>query len=711
MGQVFIDLAAWVIVGVVIPGLMFHSLITRKLTVEVGAADGNYAGRPHRSHHSPDTLIATLNPEITTLYELLKYNAARLPPSQPLFGSREVVRVVEEEKMVTKTVGGVETTEKKVWKYFELSEFSWMTYRQCAQDALHIGAGLRKLGLSAHSKVAIFASTSRDWMLMAHGCFTQSITLSTAYDTLGEEGLTFSVNECEITTLFTQADLLPMIKKIGDKTPTLTNIIYTGNATKEHISAIKAAHSHLHLYTMDELRRTGIDNPVDPVPPTPEDLCCIMYTSGSTGNPKGVMLSHGNLISAAVSGFKTQHAYLDNNTVYLAYLPLAHVLEFTVEHICILAGASLGYGSVRTLSDGSVRNCKGDIRELRPTIMVGVPAVWETIRKGIVARLAEIPPTQKAVFDLAFHLKWSLMQMGLPTGFLNSLVFHTVQNQTGGRLKLALSGGAPMAPDTQKFISICICPVIQGYGLTETCGTLFIQDMRDVTNLGNVGAPFPCNEIKLVAVTDTAYTPFPQDPKNNPRGEVWARGKSIMKGYYKQPQLTAESMTSDGWFMTGDIGEWHPDGSLSIIDRKKNLVKLNNGEYVALEKLEALYKTSMFSLNLCIHADPLESFVVGIVVVSEKHIREHAVGLKLAGASTADLTELCVTREVVTAVLDDFKRLAKSAGFKPAEIVQAITLTADEWTPSNGYLTAAQKIKRAEVLSKYSADIKKMYKA
>ena len=159
MGQVFIDLAAWVIVGVVIPGLMFHSLITRKLTVEVGAADGNYAGRPRRSHHSPDALIATLNPEITTLYELLKYNAARLPPSQPLFGSREVVRVVEEEKMVTKTVGGVETTEKKVWKYFELSEFSWMTYRQCAQDALHIGAGLRKLGLSAHSKVAIFAST------------------------------------------------------------------------------------------------------------------------------------------------------------------------------------------------------------------------------------------------------------------------------------------------------------------------------------------------------------------------------------------------------------------------------------------------------------------------------------------------------------------------------------------------------------------------
>ena len=141
---------------------------------------------------------------------------------------------------------------------------------------------------------------------MAHGCFTQSITLSTAYDTLGEEGLTFSVNECEITTLFTQADLLPMIKKIGDKTPTLTNIIYTGNATKEHISAIKAAHSHLHLYTMDELRRTGIDNPVDPVPPTPEDLCCIMYTSGSTGNPKGVMLSHGNLISAGKFKLFTQ---------------------------------------------------------------------------------------------------------------------------------------------------------------------------------------------------------------------------------------------------------------------------------------------------------------------------------------------------------------------------------------------------------------------
>jgi long-subunit acyl-CoA synthetase (AMP-forming) len=153
----------------------------------------------------------------------------------------------------------------------------------------------------------------------------------------------------------------------------------------------------------------------------------------------------------------------------LAYLPLAHVLAFTVEHVCLFWGVSLGYGSPRTLTDASVRDCLGDIRELKPSLMVGVPAVWETIRKGVLAKVhAESPTTQK-MFNAAFKTKLWLMNKGLPTKFLD-VVFNKIKQQTGGRLRFALSGGAPISKETQEFLSVTLCPILQGYGMTETCG-------------------------------------------------------------------------------------------------------------------------------------------------------------------------------------------------------------------------------------------------
>ena len=186
--------------------------------------------------------------------------------------------------------------------------------------------------------------------------------------------------------------------------------------------------------------------------------------------------------------------------VYPAYLPLAHILEFTVEHAAMTVGLSLGYGSPRTLTDASVRNCKGDIRELRPTVMAGVPAVWETyvyslscfhrqlgrsitkahtlitlitfrsIRKGILNRIKDSSPTVQKVFHMAYAMKWRLIQAGLPTGFLDTIVFNKIKEQTGGRLKFALSGGAPIPRETQEFLTVCLCQLIGGYGMTESTG-------------------------------------------------------------------------------------------------------------------------------------------------------------------------------------------------------------------------------------------------
>jgi long-chain acyl-CoA synthetase len=214
--------------------------------------------------------------------------------------------------------------------------------------------------------------------------------------------------------------------------------------------------------------------------------------------------------------------------VYLAYLPLAHVLEFVVEHTCIFSGFQLGYGSPRTLTDASVRNCLGDIRELRPTFMAGVPAVWETIRKGVQAKLESATPAQQFVFKKAYDLKKGLMRAGLPHHFMDKSVFKKIQDGTGGRLKLALSGGAPMAAETQEFLNVTLCTILQGYGMTETCGAISLQPFSEKAVYGIVGAPFPCTEVKLVK-TNT-YNPNPRDG-SRPAGEVWVRGPNIMKGY------------------------------------------------------------------------------------------------------------------------------------------------------------------------------------
>ncbi|RKO93451.1 hypothetical protein BDK51DRAFT_51537 [Blyttiomyces helicus] len=555
-------------------------------------------------------------------------------------------------------------------------------------------------------------------MLVAQASFTQNITITTAYDTLGEEGLSFSLNEGEVTTLFTNAELLPMLHKITSRVPSLKNVIYNGSAAQKVLDDIRAAFPHLNIVTLQSVREDGIKNPADPVIPQPEDIGCIMYTSGSTGTPKGVVLTHANIIAGGSSKYPTilpvagarglveKHICADDS--YLAFLPLAHILEFVVESYCLFGGVTLGYGTVRTLTNASVRNCLGDICELKPSLMIGVPAVWETIRKGIVAKLNQASPLQRKIFDIASAIKWQCLKLGLPTGILDKIVFKKIQEQTGGRLRWALSGGAPIPRETQQFLSTALCPILQGYGMTETVGLIAVQLPTDPAMLGRCGPPASSVEIMLVAVEETSYS-----PKNRPRpqGEIWVRGPSIMKGYYKQPAVTAETVSSDGWLMTGDVGEWNPDGTISIIDRKKNLVKLANGEYIALEKLEAVYKMAQWVTNLALYADSEQNFAVALVVPNEKELRSlaDAKGATKPG-DNIEFKDLVAKKEVVAAALAELRSIARATGLKPAEIVGGLYITDDEWTPENGFLTAAQKLKRKDINTAYKDNIAAIYK-
>ncbi|KAJ3396038.1 long-chain fatty acid-CoA ligase [Chytriomyces hyalinus] len=688
--------------------------LKRQKSLKLQDTSSESASAIYRSTKSPSGLTERPEEGINTVYDIIQRGFTKMP-NREMFGQRELVRVVEEQKEVTKKIpGGGEVKEMKTWKYFELSAFNWITFGQAKEITAAYASGYRALGLKKDDKLTIFADTSRDWIFTAMACMQQSITVTTAYATLGEEGLTYSLQECDVSTIFTNAELLPMIQKIAPVVKSLKNVTYNGTADAKILDALKKDNPHLKVLSLVELKALGEKNPHEPVPPSKEDLALIMYTSGSTGPPKGVMITHGNIVATVSGANNYVKPYVNAGGAdesYLAFLPLAHILEFAVEMTFLYMGIQLGYGSVKTLTDASVRNCKGDIRELRPSVLAGVPAVWEGIRKAVEGKIRAASSVSRAVFQGAFNLKWMFMTYGMDfmAAPLDALVFNAIKQQVGGRLKFALSGGAPMPKSTQQFLNVTATKVVSGYGMTECTAVLAIQEVTQCATLGITGAPVTSVEVKLVDVENTTYksTNLPK-----PQGEIWVRGPSVMKGYYKQPQLTKETITADGWLMTGDIAEMNEDGTLTIIDRKKNLVKLSNGEYIALEKLESNYKVSKFVQNICVHADSEQSYAIALIQPIDKEIRTVAEQLNLfpgTDVNSLDIGEITSRKEIRAAVLDSLKVIAKSIGLKPAEIVGQVFLTPEEWTPQNGLLTAAMKLQRKTIVDKYKGEIRAMY--
>jgi len=429
-----------------------------------------------------------------------------------------------------------------------------------------------------------------------------------------------------------------------------------------------------------------------------------MYTSGSTGAPKGVVITHSNLVASVGAVKVILGHHLTSDDTFLAYLPLAHVLEYIVELILMFLGMPVGYGRVKTLTDASVRNCKGDIATFRPSIMVGVPAVWETIRKGILAKVNTSGSLRKSIFNGAVTIK----KKNIPVlDNLAEALLSSVRAATGGRLRLALSGGAAISRETQEFLTAALVTVLQGYGMTESCGMCAILPPELMT-FGPVGLPVPSCEVKFLDVPDAGYL----STNNPPEGEVCIRGPSVTKGYYKRPDLNEDEniFTKDGWMRTGDVGRWNPDGTLSIIDRLKNLIKLQSGEYIALERLESVYKACNLVANICVHATSDASQPMAIVIPHEAHLRHHLETKPISGIdATKSLADLCNAQAVRALVKAECNAIGKKNGFKPMELLEAVVLTAEEWTPENGLVTAAQKIQRSKIAKTFADEIDEAY--
>ncbi|KAK1981098.1 AMP-binding enzyme [Colletotrichum cereale] len=668
----------------------------------VEAKDGETV--PRRLPQAIPDLITIPGGNITTTYELVKQSAEKYGNAKCL-GSRKLVNTHRETKKVKKIVDGEEREVDKQWTYFELSPYEYITFHDYERLTLQLGAGLRKLGMAKADRVHLYAATSSHWLAMSHAAASQSMPVVTAYDTLGEQGLKYSMVATSAKAIFLDPHLLPTLVNVLQEAKDIRFVIWNNQnqIQQAHVDQLKSAHPEIQILSIEELRKLGEENPVDAVPPTTDDLCCIMYTSGSTGTPKGVPLKHKAVVAAVAGVSAVVQPFIGPGDGLLTYLPLAHILEFVFENACIYWGSTMGYGNPKTLSDNSVRNCAGDIREFKPSVMVGVPAVWETVKKGIIAKVNAGSPLVKTLFWNALSAKMHMMNAGIPgSGVLDSVVFKKLKEATGGRLKLCMNGGGPIAKETQQFISMAIAPMIIGYGLTETTAMGCIMNPLEF-NVNNMGAMPASVEIKLVDFAEAGYY---ATNKPNPQGEVWIRGPSVLEEYYENPKETKEALTEDGWFKTGDIGEFDSNGHLKLIDRKKNLVKTLNGEYIALEKLESIYRAAAVVANICVYADAKQAKPIAIIVPAEPALIKLAESIGVKGNN---LEELVHDKKLQSAVLKELQNAGRSGGLSGIEIVEGVVMSDEEWTPQNDLVTAAQKLQRKKILEKYKNEVAKAY--
>ncbi|XP_064184239.1 long-chain-fatty-acid--CoA ligase 4 [Anguilla rostrata] len=674
-----------------------HEKLALGKRVKAKSTTGSPEG-PYRSVDRFDSLATMDFPGKDTIDKLCDHAVQRFGKADCL-GTREVLSAENEIQ-----------PSGKVFKKLILGEYKWLSYQDVDVAVSQFGSGLTALGQQPRSTIAIFCETRAEWMISAQACFRRNFPLVTFYATLGEEAIAYGLNETGVTHLITSVELVETkLKSVLPEIHNLKHIIYVDTKGLNKTGYPEG----LQIHSMEAVKELGAkpeNMSVKIERPQPSDLAVIMYTSGSTGRPKGVMILHNNLI-AGMTGQCERIPGLGPQDTYIGYLPLAHVLEMTAEISCVTYGCRIGYSSPQTLSDQSTKikkGSKGDCSVLRPTLMAAVPEIMDRIYKNVMSKVQEMGYVQRTLFKLAYNYKLEQVKRGYDAPLCNMLLFKKVRALLGGNVRMMLSGGAPLSSATQRFMNVCFCcPVGQGYGLTETCGAGTITAVADHST-GRVGAPLICCEVKLRDWAEGGYT---KHDKPHPRGEILIGGPNVTMGYYRSKRSKdGEFFTDEAgqrWFCTGDVGEVHPDGCLQIVDRKKDLVKLQAGEYVSLGKVESALKNCSLIDNICAYANSDQNYVVSFVVPNQKSLTARANQKAIEGT----WEEICNNPIMEKEVLKEITEVAKSIKLQRFEIPVKVRLSPEPWTPETGLVTDAFKLKRKELKNHYLHDIERMYGA
>lgn len=627
-------------------------------------------GPIHRHVAFKDALLETLDPKVRTLFDLFSQTCEKYG-NAPYLGTR---------KKTVETVG----------------DYVWETYAEVKARRDNFGSGIVTLtGHKPDDPIGIYSINRSEWLITDLACSAYRWPSVSLYDTLGQNAVEFIIRHAEIKLVVCAVKQLQIIFSAAKNCPMLKTVITMDpfNDAQEK----EADSLGLKILYMKDVEEVGKKTPKEYVLPFPETVYTIMYTSGTTGDPKGVILTHANAISeiAAVTCFNGSDTFFQTD-IHISYLPLAHSFERCCVYIITSCGAQIGF------YQGNINELFNDIATLRPTFLIGAPRVWSRLYDKLTLTIDNGPTLKKKMFWWGFAAKQAAFKKGLTTSALwDKLVFSKTKARIGGRVRFILSGSAPLDVRLAEFLRICFCcTVIEGYGLTENFAGSTISALDD-TQLGHVGKPLPCNEIKLVDVPEMNYL-----SKNTPQtGEIMLRGHNVFKGYYKDIEKTKEALEPDGWFHTGDIGKWNENGTLSIIDRKKNIFKLSQGEYVAVEYLEGVFVRSQFVKQIWVYGNSFKRYLVAVAVPDEDFLPIWAKQNSVEG----DYKSLCANPKVKAAIVADLEKVGKEAKLNGFEFVKSVLLDTTPFSVDNDLMTPTFKLRRVNLLKYYKDDINKMY--
>ncbi|WCJ23723.1 long-chain acyl-CoA synthetase 6 [Euphorbia peplus] len=575
-----------------------------------------------------------------------------------------------------------------------VGDYKWMTYGEAGTARTSIGSGLRYHGIQKGSCIGLYFINRPEWLIVDHACAAYSYISVPLYDTLGPDAVKFIVNHADVQAIFCVPQTLVTLLSFLSEIPTVRLIVVVGGMDDQLPSL--PSPTGVKIITYSKLLSQGRSSIQPFCPPKPEDIATICYTSGTTGTPKGAALSHENLI-ANVAGSSVATKFYPSD-VYISYLPLAHIYERANQVITAYYGVAVGF------YQGDNLKLMDDMIALRPTIFCSVPRLYNRIYAGITNAVKTSGALKQRLFNAAYNAKKQALLNGRsPSPMWDRLVFNKIKARLGGRVRFIGSGASPLSPDVMEFLKICFGGrVTEGYGMTETSCVISSVDETD-DSIGHVGSPNPACEVKLVDVPEMNYT---SDDQPCPRGEICVRGPIVFQGYHKDEAQTREVIDEDGWLHTGDIGLWLPGGRLKIIDRKKNMFKLAQGEYIAPEKIENVYTNCKFIAQCFVYGDSLKSSLVAIVAVDPEVLKAWASS---EGIKYDNLEQLCNDSRVRAAVLADMDAVGKEAKLRGFEFVKAVTLVAEPFTMENGLLTPTFKVKRPQAKAYFETAITKMY--